>query len=167
MKPLFPSVIASLLLLAGGTSCSKTDTTPQEPFFVQAKKNLLTSWSAKGSGSFSKSKQQFYIFGLLGNAGYSESLSLGFSLPAAPQLTPVQALPARWAALVGYDGVGNSYETDAANLPTIEITRLDTVAKVVEGRFNATLVRDKHWSSQMETMHFTGGSFRVEYVTYP
>lgn len=167
MKPLFPSVIASLLLVAGATSCSKTDATPQEPFFVQAQKNLFTSWSGKSSGYFIKSKQQFHIFGLLGNAAYSESLSLGFSLPASPQLTPVQALPARWAALVGYDGVGNSYETDAANLPTIEITRLDTVAKVVEGRFNATLVRDKHWSSQLEKMLFTGGSFRVQYLIYP
>jgi hypothetical protein len=169
MKPLFPSLLASLLLV-GATSCSKTDATPQETYFVQAKKNLFTSWSGKGSGSFIKSKKEFYIFGLLGDAAYAESLSLGVSLPAYPQLTPVRALQAHWTAVVGYDGVGNSYATEAASLPTIEITRLDTVAKVVEGRFNATLVRDKHWTSttsQPEIMNFNDGSFRVQYVTYP
>jgi hypothetical protein len=76
----------------------------------------------------------------------------------------VQALPASWAELIGYDAAGNSYETaDAASLPDIEVTRLDTVAKIVEGRFNAILVREKHWTSQTENMNLTNGSFRVQY----
>jgi hypothetical protein len=52
-------------------------------------------------------------------------------------------------------------------LPDLEITRLDTVAKVVEGRFQATLVRDKRWTTQTEVMRFTHGSFRVQYTTVP
>jgi hypothetical protein len=71
MKTLFLSLFASLLL-AGATSCSKINATPQETFFVQARKDFVTSWSAKGSGSFIKSRQQFHIFGLLGNAAQAE-----------------------------------------------------------------------------------------------
>ena len=165
MKPTFPYLLGSLLL-GGATSCSKTDAPPQETFFVQATKNS-SPWSAKGTGTFSKTRQQFSVFGLIGDAGQAETLALGFSLPAFPQLTPVQALPARWTALIGYDGVTNSYATDAASLPSLEITRLDTVAKVVEGRFSASLVRDKQWTSQTEVMRFTNGSFRVQYATVP
>lgn len=90
------------------------------------------------------------------------------ALPASPQLTPVQALPASWVTLVGGDIISNRYATaDTTSLPTLEITRLDTVAKVVEGRFRATLVRDKHLTAQTEVMVFTNGSFRVQYTTVP
>jgi hypothetical protein len=167
MKPLFASLFASLLLLGAATSCSKTDAAPQDTFFVQATKDS-SSWSVKGSGSFSKSQQQFYLSGLVGDAARAESLALNFKLPAFPRPTPVQAFSASWQSLIGYDGVNNSYGTaDAASLPTLEITRVDTVAKVVEGRFKALLVRDKHWTSQTEVMHFTNGSFRVQYTTLP
>jgi hypothetical protein len=166
MKPLL-AILASLFLLVGVTSCTKTDATPQPSFFVQATKDLVP-WTATGTGTFSKTRQQFYVFGQIGDAVTTEYLSLGFSLPASPQLAPVQALPATWVALVGGDVATNSYATaDAASLPTLEITRLDTVAKIVEGRFNASLVRNKQWTTQTEVMRFTNGSFRVQYLTVP
>lgn len=80
----------------------------------------------------------------------------------------MQARPATWVTLVGGDVAVNSYATaDAASLPTLEITRLDTVAKVVEGRFNATLMRNKRCTTQTEVMRFTDGSLRVQYTTVP
>jgi hypothetical protein len=167
MKPLLPFLVASLLLLGGATSCSKTDAAPQETFFVQATKDS-SSWSAKGSGSFIKSQQQFYLSGLVGDAARAESIALNFKLPAFPQPAPVQAFSASWQSLTGYDAANNSYGTaDAASVPTLEITRVDTVNKVVEGHFNALLVRDKHWTSQTEVMRLTNGSFRVQYTTLP
>jgi hypothetical protein len=167
MKSPAPSLLASLLLLSGATSCSKTDVTPEETSFVQATKDS-SSWSAEGSGSFIKSRKQFYLSGLIGDAARAESLGLSFTLPAFPQSTPVQAFSANWTSLIGYDGITDSYGTaNAASLPILEITRLDTVTKVVEGRFNATLVRDKQWTSQTEVMRFTNGSFRVQYTTVP
>ena len=167
MKLIFSTLLASLLLLGGATSCSKTDAAPQEASFVKALKGV-SSWSAKGSGSFVKSQQQFYLSGLVGNAARAESLALNFKLPAFPQTAPVQAFSASWTSFIGYDGVTDSYGTaDAASVPTLEITRLDTVAKVVEGRFNVLLVRDKYRTSQTEIMRFTNGSFRVQYTTLP
>jgi hypothetical protein len=166
MKSLAPSLLASLLLLSGAISCSKTDVPPEETSFVQATKDS-SAWSAEGSGSFIKSRKQFYLAGLIGDAARAESLGLSFTLPAFPQITPVQAFSANWTSLIGYDGITDSYTANAANLPILEITRLDTVTKVVEGRFNATLVRDKQWTSQTEVMRFTNGSFRVQYTTAP
>lgn len=167
MKPLFSYIIGSLFLLGGATSCTKADAPPQPPFFVQATKDQLP-WTATGTGIFSKARQQFYVFGQIGTATPQEMLTLGFALPASPQLTPVQALPASWVTLVGGDIISNRYATaDTTSLPTLEITRLDTVAKVVEGRFRTTLVRDKHLTAQTEVMVFTNGSFRVQYTTVP
>lgn len=167
MKPAFSSIIGSLLLLGAIAACSKEDSVPQPDFFVRASKNQA-SWTAAGSGTFSKSRQQFYVFGQVGDGAHAEILNLGFSLPAAPQLTPVQALSASWITVVGGDVISNSYGlTDNPGVPNLEITRLDTVARVVEGRFTATLMRDKHWSAQQEAVQFTDGSFRVQYTTAP
>lgn len=167
MKSHLAYISGGLLLLMGAASCTKTDATPQPTYFVHATKDLA-AWTTTGTGTFSKATKQFYIFGQLGEPVPSEFLSLSFSLPASPLLAPVQARPASWVALVGGDVAVNSYGTaDAASLPTLEITRLDTVAKVVEGRFNATLVRDKRWTAQTEVMRFTDGSFRVPYTTVP
>jgi hypothetical protein len=167
MKTARYRVLASLLLFGGLAACKKEDSTPQPDFFMRATKNQ-TPWTAVGSGTFSRARQQFHVFGRIGEPVAAEFLSLGFSLPASPQLTPVEALPASWATLVGGDVVTNSYKTaDAASLPTLEITRLDTVAHVVEGRFRASLLRDKWWTTQTEVMEFTDGSFRVQYTIVP
>jgi hypothetical protein len=167
MKTAHCCVLGSLLLLGGLAACKKEDSPPQLDFFMRATKNQAP-WTAVGSGTFSRTRRQFYVFGQIGKPVPSEILSLGFSLPASPQLTPVQALPASWVTMVGGDVVTNSYKTaDAASLPALEITRLDTVAHVVEGHFRASLLRDRWWTAQTEVMQFTDGSFRVQYTTVP
>lgn len=163
MKLAFFYFTGSLLLLGGVTACNK-DSAPHPDFFMQATKDGAP-WTAMGTGTLSKASRQLYVFGQVGNGAQSETLSIGLALPAAPQLVPVQSLRASWVTLVGGDVVTNSYATDAATLPAVEITRLDTVAKVVEGRFTATLLREKQWTTQKEVMRFTDGSFRIQYIT--
>jgi len=155
------------LLLAGATACHEVESTPQTDFFVQATRNTAP-WTAPGTGTYSQASQQFYIFGQTGDAAKAEALSLGFALPAAPQLASVQALPAAWRVSVGFDALIDSYATaDGTGLPRVEITRLDTVNKLVEGRFEATLVREKQWTSKVETMTLEKGAFRVHYTEVP
>jgi hypothetical protein len=167
MKSAFPYVIGSLLLLGGVVSCTKKDSTPQSDFFLQATKDS-TPWTASASGTYSKARKELYVLGQAGDAAKAEVLSLGCVLPAWPQRTPVQVLPAAWRVLLGYDGLTDSYATaEAASSPRVEITRLDTVNKVVEGRFEATLLRDKQWTSKAETLDLKSGSFRVQYTTVP
>ncbi|MVN74942.1 hypothetical protein GO988_01240 [Hymenobacter sp. HMF4947] len=174
MKIKLVRVAVGLLLVGGVGACSKDTAVPPEEaapgqpeFFVRANTGAAL-WVAPGSGTYVKSKKQFYVFGQAGTAAEATSLSLGFALPARPALAPVQALPAAWYVLVGFDAATNSYATaDAASLPTLQVTRLDTVAKIVEGRFEAVLQRDKHWTKQVEQLSLANGSFRVRYQEVP
>lgn len=70
--------------------------------------------------------------------------------------------------IIGQDGIINNYQTtDSTGLPSITVTRLDTVQKIVEGRFEATLRRNKHYTKQVQLMRFTEATFRVRYRVYP
>lgn len=166
MKRVFPYTLMSLLV-AGATACHQVDSPPRAGFFVQATRDAAP-WLASGTCTHSRAQHQFDLVGQSGDAAKAEVLSLSFVLPAAPQRAPVQALPAAWRVSVGYDALIDSYATaDGEGLPRIEITRLDTVNKVVEGRFEATLAREKQWTAKTETMNLDKGTFRVHYTEVP
>lgn len=170
--------ITVLLLTGGAAACTKESAEPQESvdsqneFFVKAEKDG-GAWTQPGTGTYVKSKREFYVSGGGENMTYAEYLHLGFSLPSEIKLSnkliaAARPLPAEWLTLIGGDGITNSYATaDAQSLPSIQITRLDTVQKIMEGRFEATLLRNKHYTQQMEFMRFTNGSFRVRYQEVP
>lgn len=178
MKSTFSYSMGSLLLVGGLAACHEQASAPQTPqaaaprtsqaeFFVRATKDA-TPWTAPGTSTYSKARREFSVLGQAGDAAKAEALALNFALPAWPQPAPVRALPAAWRVLLGYDALTNSYATaDAASLPSVEITRLDTVNNIVEGRFSAALVRDKQWTAKTETMALTEGSFRVKYTVVP
>jgi len=164
----FPA-IGSLLLLAAVTSCGQSESAsaPQSGFTMQATKDAAP-WAAPATATFSKARKEFYVLGQAGDAAKADVLSLGFALPAWPQPAPVQAVPATWRVLLGFDALTDSYATaDAAGLPQVEITRLDTASRVVEGRFRATLLREKQWTPKTETMVLKNGSFRARYTLVP
>lgn len=166
-KNLLYAISSVFLVLGGVTACNSADAPQQAGFFMKATKNGV-SWTAPGSGTFSKTSQEFSLIGQAGDAAKAEVLALGFARPAQAVRSPVRALPAAWRVLLGFDAVTDSYATaDSSALPRLEITRLDTVAKIVEGRFEAILVRDKQWQPQGESLRFAEGSFRVQYTNVP
>jgi hypothetical protein len=166
MKFFFSYVLAGLLL-GGAASCNKSTSIPESDLSMQATKDAAP-WRAPSTATFSKARKEFYVLGQAGDAAKAEVLALGFVLPAWPQPAPVQALPATWRVLLGFDALTNSYATaDAASLPRLEITRLDTANRVVEGRFQATLLREKQWTSKPEPLALTNGSFRARYTIVP
>ncbi len=167
MNAFFSYATGSLFLLMLVTSCHEKDSTPKSDFVVQATKDAAP-WAAPSTATYSKARKEFSVLGQAGDAAKAEVLALGFTLPAWPQPAPVQALPASWRVLLGFDALTNSYATaDATSLPQVEITRLDTVNKVVEGRFQATLLREKQWTAKPETMTLEHGTFRVKYTVVP
>jgi hypothetical protein len=167
MKTAFSYATSSLLLLMLVASCHEKDSTPKSDFVVQATKDA-TPWTAPSTATYSKARKEFSVLGQAGDAAKAEVLALGFTLPAWPQPTPVQALPASWRVLLGFDALTNSYATaDATSLPKVEITHLDTVSKVVEGRFQAILLREKQWTTKSETMTLESGVFRAKYTVLP
>jgi hypothetical protein len=155
-----------VLLLAGTAGCKQDAdlATPEPEFYVKAQKNGVT-WQASGSGVYVRSAGRLYVFGLEnmpdGRQGY---LRLGFAPPPDLSAATVRASEVEWSLLVGGDVLVDSYSpADPTNLASIEITQLDTVQKIVAGRFRTLLRRDKRWSSQAEPLEFANGSFRVRY----
>lgn len=114
-------------------------------------------------------KREFYVFSPdTIPVTTTEVLQLSFALPKKQVLSSVQALPAEWKLLIGGDGITDSYaSTDGTGLPSIQITKLDTVQRIVEGRFEAVLRRKAVYTQQTELMRFTNGSFRVRYKELP
>jgi hypothetical protein len=173
MKTKVCNLLIGLFLLVSTVACTKDSATPQPEFFVKAEKDGA-AWVVKGSGVYAKAQGEFYIFGQQSTgSGTEEYLRLGFSVPKElpypiEQVVPAaQVIPAYWGALLGGDVLINSYTAlSAVDGTRLQVTRLDTVQKIVEGTFDTTLRRDAHWSAQGETMRFSQGSFRVRYQQF-
>ncbi|HEX8351114.1 MAG TPA: hypothetical protein VF598_14220 [Hymenobacter sp.] len=168
MKRSYLSILTGLLLVVGMAACTNDEVAPQQEFFVSAEKDGQT-WDKGGKGIYSKARGEFLVYSP-DTLPYTETevLSLRFFLPRDQSLSAVRALPAEWSVLIGGDVVSNRYQTaDSTSLPSLTVTRLDTVQKIVEGRFKATLRRDKHYTQEVQLMHFTKGAFRVHYQEYP
>lgn len=162
------AVVISLgALLAGGLAACNEESARlpvgQPKFFVKAQKND-TAWAVLGTGTYVKSTRTFIVFGN-DTTGTPSYLRLSFTLPKSKQpLSAAQALPAEWEVLLGGDARIDHYSSVAAEAtPQLEITRLDTAQKIVEGRFSTTLRRDAQYTKQVELLRFTEGSFRVKY----
>ncbi|RPD49474.1 hypothetical protein DNI29_01330 [Hymenobacter sediminis] len=167
MKITFLPILLGELLAGSLAACNEESAKlplEQPAFFVKAQKND-TAWSATTSGTYVKSTGAFLLFGHDTLAQTPSYLRLGFTLPKGKQqLSAVQPLPAEWDVLLGGDARIDYYSSAAAETaPKLEITRLDTVKKIVEGRFSATLRRDAQYTKQVELLRFTEGSFRVQY----
>lgn len=170
-------LVAAILLTGSLTACEKDSTEPlPEEFYVQGQQDGQT-WLEQGSGAYNKTQQTFTISA--GTASATQryarytSLHLPFSMPkkqfdALVKSTPtqVQSLQAYWLQIEDEDIVTDSFRSDSLNLPAIEITRLDTVEKIIEGRFQATLKRDSHFTNKEELKRFEKGSFRVRYKEF-
>lgn len=163
------SCLLTAFTLATLPACTKEEASqPAEEFFMKAQKNGQ-AWQRPASGTLVRSKGEFYLFGQdRAASGTQDYLRLSFRLDKGQPVAAAQVLPAEWGELVGGDVIVDSYTTGSTQpLPTLEITRLDTVQKIVEGRFGATLRREARWSSQGEVMRFENGSFRVRYQVFP
>ena len=95
-------------------------------------------------------------------ADQTQELYLGFAVTNL-RTPSVRLFSAVWTQQAG-KAVNNQFvNMDDPAATGLQITRLDTVQKVIEGRFDATLQRSTVYSSQHELMRFTNGSFRVSY----
>ncbi|QIL74844.1 hypothetical protein [Hymenobacter sp. HDW8] len=167
MKRILYGAVASLILLSGVGACTAESVEPQPEFYVKATKDG-NPWVVPGSGIYAKSQNEFFVFGEQRDGTVTQaSLRLGFAVPTEQPLPTVTKaptlLPTTWTVLVGGDVIVDGYTADSLSETQLLITRLDTVQKVIEGTFDATLRRDERWSKQEETIRFEQGSFRVRY----
>ncbi|MBW3129228.1 hypothetical protein [Hymenobacter profundi] len=172
----FSTLLAATLLASSLTACDKDSAEPllEEPqaeFYVQARQNDNV-WLKTGVtgvyGNYYKSKRTFFVTGADPQSiGIVEKLTLSFSMPKRQLLSSIQALPATWLEIGGGDMIFNQFmSTTAQGLPTIQVTQLDTINRIIEGRFEATLQRDDFYTKQVELKRFKSGTFRVQYYEH-
>ncbi|WP_460953411.1 hypothetical protein [Spirosoma litoris] len=70
--------------------------------------------------------------------------------------TPAPVTGASYGLIIGGDAVFSSYRAQGANSGWIEVTRADTIANVVEGKFELTLT-----SQDAKTVQFRNGNFAL------
>ncbi|UOQ50936.1 hypothetical protein [Hymenobacter cellulosivorans] len=152
------------LLLLGATACEEESATPetQPEFFVKAQK-AGQAWTVPGSGVYVRTTKKFHVYGNQNQANMPEAyLRLDFEAPTQGTTVAAQA---EWLELVGGDVIVDNYSTTGVAEPSsVEVTRLDTVQRVLEGRFQTTLRRDQRWSTRGELLPFSNGSFRIRYT---
>ena len=156
------------LALTSATACTKEDAEPQAESFFHVTQDG-TVWEEKGTAIYDNSFASFSVLSSKATeAGQTQELYLGFIVPNLR--TPIAASPisVAWRQLVGGDSETNQFSNAAVpTASTLQITRLDTVRKVIEGRFEATLLRNGRYTQQSESMHLTEGFFRLSYQDAP
>jgi hypothetical protein len=160
------------LLLMSAPACTREEAAPQPEFYVRADQDGQ-AWLGPGEATYLPQQGTVYVFGERNDGTSRQSyLRLGFTWEPEHPLTPAGAadarvLPAEWQVVVGGDVLVDSYAADSGATRLL-ITRLDTVERIIEGTFEATLRRAARWPPPgPATTRFTQGSFRVRYQSYP
>jgi hypothetical protein len=168
MHRIFYCSFLGSLVLASATACTKEKAEPQASSFFRVTQDG-TAWEEKGTAIYDKSLASFSVLSSkAAAAGQTQTLYLGFVVPNLR--TPVAASPItlEWRQLVGGDSETNQFSNvTVPTASTLQITRLDTVQKVIEGRFDATLLRNTRYTQQAEAMQLSEGSFRISYQDAP
>jgi hypothetical protein len=168
MRRILHYSLLSSLILASATACTKEKTEPQAASSFRVTQDG-TVWEEKGTAIYDKSLASFSVLSSKATeAGQTQTLYLGFVVPNLR--TPVVASPItlEWRQLVGGDSETNQFSNvTVPTASTLQITRLDTVQKVIEGRFEATLLRNRRYTQQAEVMQLSEGSFRISYQDAP
>jgi hypothetical protein len=146
------------LLLTSASACTKEEAAPEASFFHVTQEGK--AWESAKTTTY-KAGNTFYL--VSHEAQPTQNLYLGFTVPNLR--TPVATLHSLvWTQYTGQQTVLDQFlNTNVPGSSTLQLTRLDTVQKVIEGRFEATLQRSAVYSSQQERMQLTEGLFRLTY----
>ena len=166
MRRLFSSPLFLSVVLASATACTKEEAAPPvDPFFSVTQDGK--AWEPATITTY-KSGNGFYLVSNQAAAAHqTQELYLGFTVRNLH--TPsVRLFSAVWTPIWTPYAAGNTVRDQFVNTadPTasrLQITRLDTVQKVLEGRFEATLERSRVYAQPKEVLQLTEGSFRVSY----
>lgn len=169
MQPILYRLFLSVALISGASACTKDAAVPAPEFFMKANKDGK-AWLVPAEATYVPKRGELYLFGRQDDQTTQSFLRLGFEVDSGkPLAAAVQApatlpaIPATWVVVFGGDVLTDGYTQASVPAPQLHVTRLDTVQKIVEGTFEATLLRDARWSSQAEALRFTDGTFRVRY----
>ena len=162
MRRLFSYTLFLSAVLASATACTKEESAPQvEPFFSVTQNG--NAWEPATITTYKSGNAFYLVSNKAAEANQTQELYLGFTVTNL-RTPSVRLFSAVWTHSAAGKTVRDQFvNTNDPSTSSLQITRLDTVQKVIEGRFDATLERSTVYSQQKELMQLTGGSFRVSY----
>ncbi|OUJ72145.1 hypothetical protein [Hymenobacter crusticola] len=162
MRRLFSYTLFLSVVLASATACTKEEAAPPaEPFFSVNQDGK--AWEPATTTTYKSGNAFYLVSNKAAEANQRQELYLGFTVTNLRKPS-VRLFSTVWTHYAAGKTVRDQYvNTDDLSASSLQITRLDTVQKVIEGRFDATIQRSTVYSQQKERMQLTEGSFRVSY----
>ncbi|MBN2350654.1 MAG: hypothetical protein JXJ22_17590 [Bacteroidales bacterium] len=162
---LFPLLLAGILIY----SCTKNDNEDElknefEEFVFTAKKNDEKWTATKGWGYFYKGSRDIVFTGAAEDSVYyqEEDLSLSVNYEDLTIGQKNRNIDASFRFVVGGDQVALSYiKTDNPDDSYIIIEKIDTVNKIIEGKFIVSLKRE--YVDDDTIIRMTNGRFNMKY----
>ena len=167
-RPIGFYCILLILLIAG---CKKEATPPPaaDGMFLSAYKENDDFWiSNEPSASLSKTDKLIWVGGSIKNNNITddyETLTMQLSITDLADLKKTTIKTAEYTFIIQEDIINDRYVLDTTNPnSTIEITEIDETNKIIKGKFNFYLVRDKWFSGNGEQVAFKSGEFVSDYT---
>lgn len=162
MRRLFSSSLFLSVVLVSATACTKEEATPQAaPFFSVNQDGK--AWEPATVTTYRSGDFFYLVSNQAAKAEQTQELYLGFTVTNL-RTPSVRLFSTVWTQYAAGKSMRDQFVyTDDISANKLQITRLDTVQKVIEGHFEASLQRSTVYSQQKERMQLSEGSFRVSY----
>lgn len=166
-------LLYSLLFCVLIAGCQKSVATQKsiikEDRFLSATRNNADTWlTNEPFASLSKTDKLIWVGGSIkhnSNTDDYETLSMQLSITDLADLKKTTIKTAEYTFIIQEDIINDRYVLDITNPnSTIEITEIDETNKIIKGKFNFYLVRDKWFSGNGEEVTFKSGEFVSDYT---
>lgn len=166
-------LLYSLLFCVLIAGCQKSVATQEsiikEDRFLSATRNNANTWlTNEPFASLSKTDKLIWVGGSIkhnSNTDDYETLSMQLSITDLADLKKTTIKTAEYTFIIQEDIINDRYVLDITNPnSTIEITEIDETNKIIKGKFNFYLVRDKWFSGNGEEVTFKSGEFVSDYT---
>jgi Family of unknown function (DUF6252) len=163
------SLLLSLLVAGCQKSIATQENVIKEGRFLSAAKNNTETWlTNEPFASLSKTDKLIWVGGSIKNNSITddyETLSMQLSITDLADLKKTTIKTAEYTFIIQEDIINDRYVLDTTNPnSTIEITEIDETNKIIKGKFNFYLVRDKWFSGNNEQVTFKSGEFVSDYT---
>ncbi len=163
MKHTFRAVATLLTLAALSFSCKREEAPPKHNAFFKFRKNYTDWVAARCFAEYVQSEKRFHIGGL-SDKEPNEGFYFKFSPPQGSDVSRTNDFSVTYTLVVQMDMIFDQYNLDGPNDGSwLEVTRYDTVNRIIEGKFHAILRRDTHYVSN-EKMYLEDGEFSLQYA---
>jgi hypothetical protein len=163
MKNMFWTFVDLLVVAASAYSCKSERVVPEShSSYFKADRDNQT-WEASYQSAVYFSEDDRFVVYAQDKPRLEETINLSFSGHSVKAGFRTSDFEIDYRRFVGSDVITDEYNLDSTSSSnSLEITRYDSVNRIIEGKFNATLKRNARYSSAGQ-MVLQNGEFSVRY----